>query len=110
MYEPTASEVGLLNDASRSEIAQAYRQQVSEGATYLRSLIGLYKDLRGVPGCARIGDLRRHFGWSHDFLLEQFELQAGWCRSVMLERRRNLPQRRKAAARSDAWFTTHHGQ
>lgn len=110
VYEPTASIVGLPTDASRRDVAQAYRQQVSEGATYLQSLIGLYRDLRGVPGCSRIGDLRGQFGWSHDFLLEQFELQAGWSRSGMLKHRRNLPQRRKAADRSHAWFTTHHGQ
>jgi hypothetical protein len=110
VYEPTASMFGLPDDASRREIAQAYRQQVSEGARCLLFLSGLYENLRGVPGCAPIGDLRVPYGWTHDFLKEQFELQAGWSRDRMLERQRNLPQRRQAACRSHAWFSTHHGQ
>lgn len=111
IYEPPAATLGLPKDASRAEIAQAYRQWAQEHkSSLLVEFFGLSEDLKGAPGCERIGVLRHFYGWTHDVILKHFELQLEWSRKRMQEPRRNLPQRRDAAGRSSEWFSSNHGR
>jgi len=110
VYAPSARSVGLPDSVPRAEVARAYRlQEQQDGGRIPFGLHGLYEDLSREPGCERIGDLRSEFGWSQEFLKQQFEQQVARSRSWMLGPRRNLPQRRKAASRAHAWFASHHG-
>lgn len=112
VYEPKPSwfHLGLPDDASRAEIGQAVRLAFKEEKLKLsHTFHGLYDELKGLPGTARIGDLKHHYGWSHDFLRQEFQFQAKVARDLMRSCRRNLPQRRKAAAKSCEWFAANHG-
>jgi len=112
VYEPQPSwfRLGLPADATRAEIGQAFRQAVKEGQYKLRdSWNGPDDDIKGLPNTARIGDLKHHYGWTHAFLKEEFEFHAKVARDSQLFCRRNLPQRRQAAARSSEWFAANHG-
>lgn len=63
VYEPKPSwfHLRIPDDATRAEIGQAVRLAFKEEKLKLNHTFhGLYEDLKGVAGKARIGDLKLH--------------------------------------------------